>query len=255
MIGVHALPLPEFTPEGWIIAAIAALCIGLTKSGFGGFGIIAVLLMAEIISAKESTGAVLPMLISADLMAIGSFHRHVVWKDFWKLLPATFLGLLTGWFLMGRIPEAFFGHLLGLMVLVMMALVLWQRFDRRVLSSIIHHPMMATGSGFLAGVTTMVANAGGPAMTFYLLARGLDKMAFVGTCAWFFFVTNLVKLPMSWSLDLVTPKSLFLDLLLLPLIGTGMLLGRFFLGKIPQAPFEWLLLITATASAIRLICS
>lgn len=255
MIDVHALPLPNLTPTAWIIAAIAAFCIGLTKSGFGGFGIIAVLLMAEIIPARESTGVVLPMLIAADLMAIGSFHRHVVWIDFWKLLPTTFLGLLTGWFLMGRIPVAIFGHLLGWMVLAMMALVLWQRFDRRVLSSIIHHPMMATGSGFLAGISTMLANAGGPAMTFYLLARGLDKMAFVGTCAWFFFVTNLAKLPMSWSLGLVTLKSLLMNFVLLPLIAAGMLFGKFFLGKIPQAPFEWLLIVMAVASAVKLILS
>ena len=77
----------------WIIAIIAALCIGLSKAGFGGFGLIAVLLMAGIMPARESTGAVLPMLIAADLMAVGSFHRHVAWKDFWRLLPTTFLGL------------------------------------------------------------------------------------------------------------------------------------------------------------------
>jgi hypothetical protein len=239
----------------WIIAIIAALCIGLSKAGFGGFGIIAVLLMAGIMPARESTGAVLPMLIAADLMAVGSFHRHVAWKDFWKLLPTTFLGLLAGWFLMGHIPAAIFGHVLGWMVLAMMVLVLWQRFDRRVLASITHHPLLATGSGFLAGISTMLANAGGPAMTFYLLARGLDKMAFVGTCAWFFFVTNLVKLPMSWSLGLITSKSLLLNLFLLPAIAAGMLLGKYFLGKVPQAPFEWLLIVMATASALRLILS
>ena len=255
MIDLHALPLPDLHFTSWIIAILAAVCIGLTKSGFGGFGVIAILLMAEIIPARESTGAVLPMLIAADLMAIGSFHRHVAWKDFWKLLPTTFLGLCAGWFLMGRVPAAMFGHLLGWMVLAMMALVLWQRFDRRVLSSITHHPLLASLSGFLAGVTTMVANAGGPAMTFYLLARGLDKMAFVGTCAWFFFVTNLVKLPLSWSLGLITQKSLLLNALLLPAVATGMLLGRYFLGKVPQGPFEWLLIVTATASALKLILS
>ena len=159
--------LPHLSVFSWFLAISAGICFGLTKAGFGGFGIVGVLLMAEVLPPKESTGAVLPMLIAADLMAVGSFHRHVSWHDFWKLLPMTFLGLIAGWLLMGRVPAASFGHFLGWLVLAMMALVLWQRFDRRVLSAITQHPLLATFSGFLAGVTTMMANAGGAAMTFY----------------------------------------------------------------------------------------
>ncbi len=235
------------------MAAAAGLCIGCSKAGFGGFGLIAVVLMAEVLPAKESTGAILPLLIAADLMAVGGFHRHVSWRDFWSLLPTTFCGLLAGSFLMGRIPAAIFGHVLGWMILAMMLLVIWQRFDRRVLSGITHHPLLATGAGFLAGITTMIANAGGPAMTFYLLSRRLEKMAFVGTCAWFFFVINLTKIPLSSSLGLICLKSLVLNLTLLPTVIVGMILGRLLLGKIPQQQFEWLLLATALGSAIRFI--
>ena len=38
--------------------------------------------------------------------------------------------------------------------------------------------------GGLAGFTTMVANAGGPAMALYLLAARPDKLVFLGTSAW-----------------------------------------------------------------------
>ena len=245
--------LPHLPCFSWFLAISAGICFGLTKAGFGGFGIVGVLLMAEVLPPKESTGAVLPMLIAADLMAVGSFHRHVSWHDFWKLLPMTFLGLIAGWLLMGRVPAASFGHFLGWLVLAMMALVLWQRFDRRVLSAITQHPLLATFSGFLAGVTTMMANAGGAAMTFYLLARKLDKMAFVGTCAWFFFVTNLAKVPLSWSLGLISAHSLMLNLFLLPAVALGMITGRLLLGRIPQAPFEWMMIVMALVSSLRMI--
>ena len=252
------MPLPNLTPICWVVAAAAALCVGLTKAGFGGFGLIAVLLMAQVLPAKESTGAILPMLIAADLMAVGSFHRYVSWADFWKLLPATVLGLLAGWLLMNRIPSPIFGHFLGWLILSIMLLVLWQRFDSRfnnsVLTKILRHPTLAWATGLLAGMTTMLANAAGPVMTFYLMARQLEKMAFVGTCAWFFFVTNLLKFPLSWSLGLITLKSLSFNLLLLPAVALGMLVGRFFLKKIPQGPFDWLLVVMALASALRLIC-
>jgi uncharacterized membrane protein YfcA len=247
------IPQPDFSTLDWVLAAIAALCIGLTKAGLNGFGIITVLLMARIMPAKESTGAVLPMLIAADLMAIGIYRRHVSWKDFWSLLPMTSIGLVAGWLIMRHLPEQVFGKSLGWMILLMMLVVLWQRFDQRVLSGIMHHPVLATGSGLLAGISTMMANAGGPVMTFYLLAKKFDKMAFVGTCAWFFFITNLIKLPLSWSLGLISRQSLMLNLTLIPMVVLGMLAGRLVIGKLSQGLFDWLLLIISLLASIRMI--
>ena len=247
--------LPHLSAQAWLLVAFSASCIGFTKAGFGGFGLIAVLLMAQAFPTKESTGAVLPMLIMADFMAISVYRRHVSWGDLWRLIPSTFLGLIAGWLLMSRIPNDLFTHFLGWLILSMMALVLWQRLDKRVLSGIMHHQVLATGSGFLAGVTTMMANAGGPAMTFYLLAKRFDKMAFVGTCAWFFCVTNLVKVPLSWNLGLITPSSLLIDLIMLPAIVAGMIAGKLLLGKFSQNVFEWLAIVMATISALRLILS
>lgn len=245
--------LPSLTEGEWAAAIAAALCTGLSKSGFGGFGILTVLLMASIMPAKESTGAVLPMLIAADLMAIGAFRKHADWRELARLLPATLVGLLFGWVLMTRIPGDDFGRFLGWVVLLMMLLVLWQRFDRRILATIMRHRSLSMVSGFVAGITTMVANAGGPAMTFHLLARQFDKMAFVGTSAWFFFVVNVLKVPLSLNLGLISDSSLLLDLTLLPAIILGMVMGRYFLRKIPQAPFDWLLIGTGTVAALRLV--
>ena len=71
--------LLHLTPQAWMLVAVSAFCIGFTKAGFGGFGLIAVLLMAQAFPAKESTGAMLPMLIMADFMAISAYRRHVSW--------------------------------------------------------------------------------------------------------------------------------------------------------------------------------
>ena len=87
----------------------------------------------------------------------------------------------------------------------------------------------------------------------YLLARKLDKMAFVGTCAWFFCVTNLVKVPLSWNLGLISISSLVINLIMLPAIVAGLLGGRLLLGKVSQAFFEWLAIVMAIASAARMI--
>ncbi|MFZ0614946.1 MAG: sulfite exporter TauE/SafE family protein [Chthoniobacterales bacterium] len=245
----------HFSTSGWIMLVAGAFCCGLSKGGFGGFGLITVLLMAMVLPPKESTGTVLPLLIAADLMAIGGFRRHVDWREFRGLLPSTFFGLLAGWFLMTRIPDSRFGPVLGWVILAMMALVVWQRLDRRVIKAVMHHPLLSTFSGFAAGVSTMMANAGGPAMTFHLLTKRFDKMAFVGTSAWFFFVINLTKVPLSLNLGLISRSSILLNLMLLPSIVLGFITGKTLLGKVSQKPFEWLVVLMSIASAIKLILS
>lgn len=245
--------IPVLSSASWTAAAGAALCCGLTKAGLGGFSLLTVLLMAMVLPAKESTGALLPLLIAADFLAAGGFRKHADWRELRSLLPATLPGLALGWVLLEVIPDAIFRAVLGWMILLMMLLVIWQRVDSRVLDAVMSHPVLASVSGFIAGVSTMMANAGGPAMTFHLLAKRFDKMSFVGTCAWFFLITNLLKLPLSLSLGLISGSSLLMDLLLLPAVLAGFLLGKALLGKIPQGPFDLLLLAASVATAIKLV--
>jgi len=247
--------LPDFSAAGWILAVIAALCVGISKAGFNAFVIITVVIMACIMPAKESTGAVVPMLLAGDVIACAIYRRDVSWKELWGLLPMTLLGLVVGWVLMKYIPEGIFGTVLGWMVLFLMLIVLWQKIDGRLLSLIMNHPLIVNASGFLAGISTMMANAAGPVMTFYLLAKNFDKMTFVGTCAWFFFITNLTKLPLSLNLGLITKQSLMMNLALLPAVITGLICGRILLGKIPQVLFDWILIVISIAASIRMIAS
>lgn len=245
--------IPHLSPAQWGIAGVAAFCIGLTKSGFGGFGLLIVSLMAMILPAKESTGAVLPLLIAADLMAVRGFRHHADWGEIRALLPATLPGLLAGWWLLDVIPGVVFARVLAVMILAMMGLLVWQRLDRRVLRAVMDHPALAAFSGFLAGVSTMTANAGGAAMSFHLMARRFDKMSYVGTCAWFFFITNVMKVPFSASLGLISTSSLELDLWLLPAVLCGFLTGRAMLGKIPQGSFDALLVAMSLGAALKLL--
>jgi uncharacterized membrane protein YfcA len=111
----------------------------------------------------------------------------------------------------------------------------------------------AAGLGFMAGVTTMMANAAGPIMIIYLLAMRLPKIEFVGTGAWFFFVVNWLKVPFSANLELMTVESVKLDLMMLPFIAVGAMAGIFFLKRIPQKAFTAIVQILAAAAAIKLL--
>lgn len=241
----------EFGVNEWILAVVAGLCIGMSKAGFGGLAMVSVLIMATILPAKQSTGAVLPLLIVADICAVRVFHRHAEWKYIHRLFLPAGVGVVIGYFIMEPIPEDVFRKVIGLIVLSMVALHFLQR----------RFPVLARGNrhltavwviGILCGITTMLANAAGAIMTLYLLSFGLHKMVFVGTAAWYFLFLNLFKVPFSYSLGLIHWDSLFLNLVLAPVVVTGVLCGHWLLQRVPQKLFEALLLWFALLAAARL---
>lgn len=104
---------------------------------------------------------------------------------------------------------------------------------------------MATGSA--AGFATMTANAAGPVMALYFLATRVDKARFIGTNAWFFFLVNLAKTPLTTALGLYSPTNLMLAAALIPAVGLSAALGVWIIKRITQRQFEY---VTIVASAI-----
>lgn len=246
--------MPELThPAAWIFSIGAALCVGLAKTGFGGLGIVAVVLFAQVFPAKESTGALLPLLIVGDLIGVFFYRRHANWRDLLGLLPPTLAGIACGWWVMPMIPDSAFGAFLGWLILGLMAVTILQRIYPGLLQGAEKHRALGIFAGWSTGVATMLANAAGAITAFYFLARQMDKMTFVGTAAWYFLIVNLTKIPFSLHLGLISPQSLRLDLLLIPAVLAGGLLGRSLLRFVPQRAFEWITISLATAAALRLI--
>jgi uncharacterized membrane protein YfcA len=243
----------DLTSVEWVLAALAAIGIGMAKAGFGGLGMLAILIMARVLPARESTGAILPMLILADIFAVHTYRQHAKGSLVLRMLPPALAGIVCGWLLMPHIPTQDFGLLIGWLTLALIVLVLIQKFAPRLVNLAVEHPGIAWPFGWLAGSTTMIANAAGPVMTIFLLACRLPKFEFVGTAAWFFFAINLLKVPFSASLGLINSASLTLNLWLAPGVVAGVFAGRWLLGKINQAVFEWLMIIFSLLGALRLI--
>ena len=243
----------DLSPLEWALSVFAAISIGMAKAGFGGLGMLAILIMARVLPPRESTGAILPMLILADIFAVHTYRAHAKGILVLKMIPPALVGIICGWLLMPHIPTQAFGRFIGWLTLALVLLVLVQKFAPRWTNFAVEHPGIAWPFGWLAGSTTMLANAAGPVMTVYLLACRLPKFEFVGTAAWFFFVVNLLKVPFSASLGLINGASLALNLLLAPGVVAGIFAGRWLLGKINQAVFEWLMIIFSLLGALRLV--
>jgi len=247
--------LPEFNVSQWALAGIAAVGIGVSKSGLPGISLLHVVLFAQLFPGITSTGVVLPMLIAGDLGAVWLFRRHAQWPHVWRTLPPALAGVVAGWWLMGRLPATLFGPIIGGIVLALAGVQLLRDLKPGIFHEVPHSRSFAWIMGFIAGVTTMLANAAGPVMGLYLLAVALPKDAFVGTSAWFFLLINLLKVPFSAQLGLISPESLAFNALLIPPIFAGLFLGKSFISRIPQRWFDILVLAFAVAAAFKLLLS
>ncbi len=241
----------DFSPLQWSVALLSAALIGFAKTGIPGSAALVPPLMATILPAKESTGFVLPMLVTADILAIIYWRRHVEWRQLARLLPWAWIGIVIGYLCLGRISNDHLKVFIGALVLILLSLS-WLR-DRKVPDDRIpNHWLFAAFMGALAGFTSMMANAAGAVMIVYLMAMKLRKEEFIGTTAWFFWIVNLSKLPFSHRLDLINAQSLQTNLALLPFVVIGGILGILAVHRIPQKGFNIVVKILAAAAAVYL---
>lgn len=235
----------------WTLAIAAAAIVGVSKSGIGGLGILSVVLFAQILPAKQATGAVLPLLCFGDVVGAYYYRKHASWRHLWRLFPWTAAGVVAGWFALGRIDDHAARVLIGIIILSMAAMHLIRR--RYGGQEAEHGVWFAPVIGVLAGFTTLVANAAGPLMAIYMLAMRLPKMDYVGTGAVFFLALNFFKVPFMLQLGLITVDSFTLNLALAPLVVAGAWLGRRLVLAIDQRRFENIALGLSLVAGIRLL--
>ena len=238
-------------PTAWLLMALAAALIGFAKTGFGGAASLSILLFATVLPAKESTGALLPVLIIGDLFAIRFYRHHVEWPMLARLAPWVVAGIGLGAVVLWLADDTHMRAVIGSILLVLLAMqVYWKlrpKPDEPKPPSGLARRSAAAGAGIAAGAATMVANAAGPVMVLYLMLSGFSKLRFLGTMAWFFFAVNLFKVPISAVLGLTTWHTLALAAMLIPAVALGALAGRALIHRVDQRQFE---IATLTLSAV-----
>ncbi len=245
----------------WGLAIVSALMIGFAKTGVPGAGILSIPLLAAIWGGRAAAGATLPMLIFADCFAVFFYRRHAQLYRLSSLWLWMVIGLalgVLGFIVLDNDPanKNRINVVIGVLILFMLALQLARmRFAQQLTPT--SKPAQAF-VGVAAGFTTMISNAAGPIMSVYMSALEMSKDVFMGTTAWYFFLINLLKVPILVVLGFVlspffTAQSLTFDVMMFPLIALGALIGKWALGRIPQRGFTFLVLALSAVAAIRLI--
>lgn len=237
-----------------LMAGLAALCIGLSKSGLSGTATLNVVLMAQAFGAKTSVGLVLPLLIVADFMGYFINRHGGSWRQVLPMAPPAVTGVVIGWLLLGHIDNQAARVVIGWVILALLAFKVLLDFRRQDFLALTEHRGFAWTMGLGAGITTMLANAAGPVMTVYLLSRRMEKKDHLGVFSRFFLFINLFKVPFSTQLGIIHPQSLATNLVLLPAVVVGILLGWQILKRIPQKPFEHTLFALTLVAAVWMLC-
>ncbi|MEU7414567.1 sulfite exporter TauE/SafE family protein [Streptomyces sp. NPDC042638] len=246
--------------SGWEFAALAfaALLVGFSKTAVSGANTVSLAIFAAVLPARASTGVLLPVLIAGDVLAVLTYRRHAHWPTLWRLFPAVAVGVVAGTLFLVWADDGIVRTSIGAILLLMAGVTVW----RRRTAGKTEEPEAVTSRagrtkarayGVLGGFTTMVANAGGPVMSLYLLSAGFRKLGFLGTSAFFFLIVNVSKVPFSAGLGLIDGRSLLLDAALAVFVVPGALFGKWAVNRINQRLFEQLVIAATVVGGVQLL--
>jgi hypothetical protein len=245
-----------------VVGTAATFLFGLSKTLVPSAGSLGVALLATVLPALQSTGVALPVLLVGDLIAVSFYGRHADLRLLLRLVGSVLLGLVAGFLVVRVVDTQTAGRLIGVVLVLSAAGEIGRRWWAGRRASAGPPGVVAPGHtggpvGFAlgagAGLSTMVANAGGPMMTFYLLRARVTTLAFLATVAWFFLAVNLLKVPFSVGLGLITPSSLVISVALVPGMVLGAVVGRLLVRRISQARFEALALVATGVAGAWLV--
>jgi len=237
----------------YIILYFCALMIGVSKAGFGGgTGLIVTPLLASIMPAKEAVGLMLPLLFITDIFSL--FYYFGKWdkKNVIGLLPGALIGILIGTLILKDISDIYLKKTIGVIACTFVVVQLLRTQLVRANTVIKFQYWHGIPAGMATGLTSTLAHIGGVITSMYLLPQKLSNQAFVGTTTGIYFLINAAKIGPYIYLKLFTRFSLFHDLIAVPMIAIGVLVGIFLNKRISSALFSNIILVVVFATGLQL---
>lgn len=245
-------------PETWtpLLVGVVALCVllyGFSKTAMPVAGVLAGPLLAATLGVTTASGFIMPLLFLGDLLALARYRQHVDWRLILRLIPGVLVGVGLTALLFATVDTHMLSRIVGVLILVSVALEVWRRTHPAPDEGGKPHWAAVGFFGALAGMTTMAANAGGTAMTLYLVNMRVSMLAFMGTSAWFFFFVNLLKVPFLVGLGFLTTETLRADLWFAPLIVVGAMVGVWTFRRMNEKVFVYVALGLSALASVWLI--
>lgn len=169
-------------------------------SGFG-YSLMAVPLLSLLVGPKDAVAlAALSGLAGTALMALRLRHR-IDWPRVRRLLVGAVVGMPLGIVVLRRVPA---DPLQVAVSVVVIAAVVLLASGFRLRSE---RPATEVGAGFVSGMINTSIGVGGPPVVLVLQAAETEQHAFRATTVAYFFLANLVALPLLFASGVVSSST------------------------------------------------
>jgi uncharacterized membrane protein YfcA len=140
------------------------------------------------------------------------------------------------------------------MFIILFTIIIIVLMELRKSKTVPTSPLFIASTGLAAGITTMLGNLAGAFSNLYFLAMRLEKNDFIGTAAWIFLFMNLFKLPFQVFLwKNISIQSIKIDVLLLPTLAIGFILGLALVDKVKEKDYRRLIIILTLIGSLLML--
>jgi len=229
----------------------AAVLVGLSKGGLPIVGMLAVPILALVVSPVEAAGLLLPIFVVSDWFGLWAYRREYSARNLAILTPGALVGIALGWATAAWVSEAAVTLIVGLIGLAFVA-------DRVRTAGRDRAPRPADVPrglfwGAVSGFTSFVSHSGAPPYQMYTLPQHLPKMVFAGTATIFFAIVNAVKLIPYWALGQLSLDHLKSVVVLFPAAILATFAGVRLTRILPERLFFRLILAALAVVSVKLV--
>jgi uncharacterized membrane protein YfcA len=243
----------DYSIEIYLVVALGTFLVGMSKGGMGAtLGALTISLIALVLPIKGVIGFMLPVLMLADVLAVGVHWRKWNSRLLVLLFPASLVGVIIGTLFLASAPADLIRIMLGVVVFL---LAVYKLFEKSIFRRLTYTPRNWHGivAGSLGGFTSSVAHTGGPPIDSYLLMQNLQPRVFAATGAILFFALNYIKVPFYFVAGVFNFDLLRQFLWLLPMVPLGVWTGRWLVVRVSKRLFDYIILFFLFVAALLLI--
>jgi uncharacterized membrane protein YfcA len=238
-------------PIFYFAATPAVILMGLAKGGFSGLGLVAIPLMALVVSPVKAAALMLPILCIQDAVSVWAYRSTFDKRNLVIMLPGALIGVGLGWLLAAHVSDDVVKIGVGL-VSIGFVLVYWSK--RAVTGDPIPGKISAgLFWGSVSGFTSFIAHAGGPPFQVHVMPQRLPPQTYVGTSTWFFWTINLIKLVPYFFLGQFSTENLGTSVALFPLALVSTLAGIWMVRRIAAENFYTAIYVLTFLVGIKIL--
>lgn len=242
----------DVSPLFWVLAAFAALTVGLSKGGLPAVAMLSVPVLSVYLPPAAAAGLLLPIYLLSDVYGVWRYRREFSLINIKILVPAGAIGTVVGYLTVTSIePDT-----VKIAVAGVAFYHLGFQMIRRMRSDLPPRPASVPRGliwGALSGFTSYIAHAGAPPYQAYMLPQKLPKMVFAGTTTLTFAAVNMMKVPAYIAAGQMTSASVSTAAMLAPFALFGAWAGYRLTRILPERLFFTLVEIALFLIACKLL--